>query len=495
MKVWNKICFIIIIYLIFFSIPLYSQERQEKESQLEKIKKELQIQMKETRELYKARISELEARISQLESSKTSPDSLNKIKEMDLENIFKELAPSIEAKEDTSIQSKETEMQAILRDVGQYEAQKFPWFPSLLNPYIGLMIEVPARFSTQKGGYESVNQIEMREAELNIYSNIDPFIRAFALISGGDEACIEEAYFLTSSLPFDLQIRGGKFFANLGRLNKIHTHDLPFVDQPLTMQNFLGNPELEEDEEVFLNYEPQYKGSGAEILWLAPTKFYWRLLVGAFNQFTDRGPESFFAQYLGVPEGFRFRNRGIKNLSYTFGSRWFFELGEDHSIRIDAYGNYDAPNKDLKRTMEILALSYRWLPLDYGLYRGMEWTTEFFANQERFPQADIHLERQNTWGMYSYIDYKLDNRFSLSFMGGWSQFRFNRDAEAWQLGSAISYKPSERQRIRAQIDYIDKQEWKNTVSRAIGLPSEDKEFWQFVLQWTVVMGSHTHTYE
>ena len=80
-------------------------------------------------------------------------------------------------------------------------------------------------------------------------------------------------------------------------------------------------------------------------------------------------------------------------------------------------------------------------------------------------------------------------------MGGWSQFRFDRDAAAWQIGSALSYKPSERQRIRAQIDYIDKQEWKNAVSRAIGLPSVDRDFWQFVLQWTVVMGSHTHTYE
>lgn len=125
----------------------------------------------------------------------------------------------------------------------------------------------------------------------------------------------------------------------------------------------------------------------------------------------------------------------------------------------------------------------------------MEWTTELYANQERFLKAGTNVESQNTWGFYSYIDYKLNRRFSLSLLGGWSEFRFAKDATAYQLGSALSFKPSERQRIRAQIEYIDMQEWKNAVSRAIGLTTEDKKFWQFVLQWTVVMGSHTHTYE
>ncbi|KON26579.1 hypothetical protein AC481_06925 [miscellaneous Crenarchaeota group archaeon SMTZ-80] len=490
MNSWFKIY--LVISFILFSIPLYAQE---KEDQQQKIIKELQIQIEEIRKIYETRIAELEARMVKLDSLITPADSLAEKKEageIGLEDIFKDLAPAEEA---TLKSAQEIEMQNILVDVGQYEESKFPWFPALGNPFLGLMIEVPARFTTQKGVYESVNQIEMREAELNIYSNIDPFIRAFALISGAAETSIEEAYFLTASLPYDLQIRGGKFFANLGRLNTVHTHDLPFVDQPLTMQNFLGELCIEEDKEVLLDFEPQYKGSGAEILWLAPTSIYWKLLVGIYNQFTDRNPESFYAQYLGAPEGFRFRNRGIKNFGYTLGSQLFFELGDDHSLRIDTYGNLDAPNHDLKRSIEIFGLTYRWFPLEYGMYKGMEWTTELYANQERFLKAGTNVETQNTWGIYSYIDYKLGRRFSLSALSGWSQFRFDRDAEAFQFGSALSYKPSERQRIRAQIDYIDKQDWKNSVSRAIGLPTKDSDFWQFVLQWTVVMGSHTHTYK
>ncbi len=483
-KIYLVMCFIL------FSLPLYAQEEDNI-----KIKEELEIQIEETRNEYEARIEELKTRLAQLQDSENSEE------EKKLEDIFKELAPSKEtsppsvAEKDTT-NNKETGVRAIERDVGHYEAPKFPWFPALFSPYIGLMIEVPARFTTQKGGYENTNQIEMREAELNIYSNIDPFVRAFALISGSDEVSIEEAYFLTSSLPYDLQVRGGKFFANLGRLNKIHTHDLPFIDQPLTMQNFLGNPETEEDEEVFLNYEPQYKGGGAEVLWLVPTKTYWKLSAGIYNEFTDRRPGSFYAQYLGVPdEGFRYRQRDASNFSYSLGSRWFFEIGDDHSIRTEVYGIHDAPEHDLRRAMEIFAFTYRWFPIEYGLYKGMEWTTEVFANQERFLKTGSNLINQDTCGFYSYIDYRLSNRFSQSVMGGWSQFRFDRDAEAWQLGTAFSYKPSERQRVRIQVDYIDNQKWKNSVSQSIGLPPGDGDFWQYALQWTVVMGSHTHTYE
>jgi len=487
------------ILLMVFAFPTFHVIAQEKDERLEKIKKELELQIVETKKMYEKRISELETRIDKLQQSNAIPDSSKVKKESgkaDIDDILKELAPVQKEPPKTDEQSpQDAGIGTILQNVGNYEAQKFPWFPALLNPYIGLMIEVPARFTTQRGGYENINQINLREAELNIYSNIDPFIRGFALISGGDEASIEEAYFLTSSLPHDLQIRGGKFFANLGRLNKIHTHDLPFVDQPLTMQNFLGAPEFEEDEEIFLNYEPQFKSSGIEILWLAPTKFYWRLLGGVFNQFSDRGPESFYAQYLNIPDGFRFRNRGIRSFSYTLGSRWFFELGDDHSLRIDTYGNFDSPEKELRRTLEMIAFTYRWFPLEYGIYKGMEWTTEFYANQEKFPKIGFLPESQNTMGMYSYIDYKLNRRFSLSVLGSWSQFRFNKDATAKQMGTALSYKPSERQRIRAQMDYIDKQQWKNSISEAPGLLTTDSDFWQFVLQWTVVMGSHTHTYE
>jgi len=496
MKTIYKICFVI--SFILLSVPRYAQSEEDNS---QKIKEELQTQLIEIKEVYEARIKELEARLAQMESSEDSEEE-KESGETKLEDILKELTsseeetlPAAEAEKDTTTNNEEAGVGDIERDVGHYDVPKFPWFPALISPYMGLMIEVPARFTTQEGGYENVNQIEMREAELNIYSNIDPFIRAFALISGADEASIEEAYFLTSSLPYDLQIRGGKFFANLGRLNKIHTHDLPFVDQPLTMQNFLGNPEIEEDEEVLLNFEPQYKGSGAEILWMVPTESYWRLIAGIVNEFTDRGPGSFYAQYLGVPEGFRFRQRDSNNFSYSLGSRWFFELGDDHSIRVDTYGIHDAPKHDLRRAMEIFALTYRWFPLEHGQYRGMEWTAEVFANQERFLKTGSNSVNQDTWGLYSYIDYKLDNRFSLSVLGGWSQFRFDRDAEAWQLGSALSYKPSERQRIRAQIDYIGNQEWKKSVSEAVGLPVGDGNFWQFALQWTVVMGSHTHTYE
>ena len=190
MKIVYKIC---IVCLILFSIPLYAQG---KDNNSQKIREELQTQIEETRKAYEARIGELGKRIAQLQDSNNS-EKEKETEEIDLEDIFKEVTPSEEetlpaakAERDTTTHTEETGVGAIERDVGHYDIPKFPFFPALFSPYIGLMIEVPARFTNQKGGFESVNQIEMREAELNIYSNIDPFIRAFALISGSDEVSI-----------------------------------------------------------------------------------------------------------------------------------------------------------------------------------------------------------------------------------------------------------------------------------------------------------------
>src|SRR5207249_1695672 len=54
------------------------------------------------------------------------------------------------------------------------------------------------------------------------------------------EVEVEEAFMQTTSLPFNLQLKGGQFFAALGRLNPTHPHTWDFVDTPLVNGLFLG---------------------------------------------------------------------------------------------------------------------------------------------------------------------------------------------------------------------------------------------------------------
>ena len=491
---------------LLFSLILFSpfaHPGKGKEPRTKEVIQEVRAQIEETQRAYRTYIAELERKRDELKVAQaadtTSPGAQP---EKGLEEIFKEIAPPpAEEKKEKEERKEEASPAAevgtgkIEKEAGEYTGFKFPWFASLLNPALGLMIDTVGIFGTQKSAYEDMNKIEMREAELNLFAGVDPFAKAFALISGSDEVAVEEAYAVTSALPYNLEIRGGKFFSNFGRLNKIHTHDLPFLDQPLTMQNFLGAPESEEDaKRVSLTYEPQFKTTGAELLWIAPTPFYWRLIGGFYNDFTDRSPGSFWDQYLGGP-GFRVEDRDLSDFTYMLGSRFFFELNPNHSLRFDLYGMYDAPTSETQRTMESLAVTYRWYPLEYGLYRGLEWTAELFFNQERFLKDVTGWNDQKSWGIYSYLESKLSRALSAGVTGEWSRFRFDDRAEGWHGGGWISYRPSERQRIRLCVDYFDKQEWLNSVSRASGLPAGDGDFWQFAIQWTIVIGSHTHTYD
>ena len=64
-------------------------------------------------------------------------------------------------------------------------------------------------------------------------ASVDPFARGYAIFNGTNDGIeVEEAAIVTTSLPYNLTVKGGRFFADFGRLSKFHDHDLPFVNRP-----------------------------------------------------------------------------------------------------------------------------------------------------------------------------------------------------------------------------------------------------------------------
>ncbi|WP_240636186.1 hypothetical protein [Caldimonas tepidiphila] len=78
----------------------------------------------------------------------------------------------------------------------------------------------------------------------------------------------EEAFVETTSLPRGLQLRGGRFLAQIGYLNELHLHTDDFVQRPLLYRAFLGN---------------HYFDDGLRLNWVAPTGLYWRNGVEVFG--------------------------------------------------------------------------------------------------------------------------------------------------------------------------------------------------------------------
>ena len=98
----------------------------------------------------------------------------------------------------------------------------------------------------------------LSESELDISTNIDPWLRGAANIALGSDNSIsvENAYIQTTSLGYGLTLKAGRFFSDLGYVNSQHAHAWDFADAPLAYQAILGT---------------QYADDGVQVNLLAPT--------------------------------------------------------------------------------------------------------------------------------------------------------------------------------------------------------------------------------
>lgn len=100
---------------------------------------------------------------------------------------------------------------------------------------------------------DNVNFI-VRDAEIMLQANVDHLARAYAVFNAETELLpiektdtfeeislsIEEAAIEITTLPWGLKVKAGQFFADITRLGKVHSHELPFTDRPLSLDGIVG---------------------------------------------------------------------------------------------------------------------------------------------------------------------------------------------------------------------------------------------------------------
>ena len=125
--------------------------------------------------------------------------------------------------------------------------------------------------SARPGGFD----VNLRSAEITLQAAIDPFAKGYLVVNGSADSRgeatlgIEEAAVITTALPGNLTVRAGRFFADFGRLSFRHDHELPFVNRPLVLDNFIGG---------------EARTDGAELNWMLPTAHYVNLAAGVGTQ-------------------------------------------------------------------------------------------------------------------------------------------------------------------------------------------------------------------
>jgi hypothetical protein len=130
--------------------------------------------------------------------------------------------------------------------------------------------------SIQPGDHDPrVRGFTVPNAEVVLEGTVDPYFKGFSNIvlkldeNGETGIELEEMYFLTTSLPHNLQVKAGQFFTEFGRQNPQHPHAWAFVDQPLALNRMLGAEGL--------------RSQGVRVSWLLPTSFYTEALLTVAN--------------------------------------------------------------------------------------------------------------------------------------------------------------------------------------------------------------------
>jgi len=166
------------------------------------------------------------------------------------------------------------------------EAQK-KTLMSEFNPSIGLVGETIFGYrsrgsdqtgSDRPGGFD----VFQRSLELNVAASVDPFAKGYAVINASADAAtgeanmgVEEAALQTTSLPGNLELKAGRFFGEFGRLAYIHDHELPFVNRPLVLDQYIGG---------------ESRSDGLQVNWLVPTEHYISLTAGLGDSFGGDNP-------------------------------------------------------------------------------------------------------------------------------------------------------------------------------------------------------------
>src|SRR5919199_217626 len=111
----------------------------------------------------------------------------------------------------------------------------------------------------------------VQEVELAFSAIVDPYFKGevYLTIPNLEGIEVEEAFATTTSLPWNLQLKGGSFRSAFGRQNGQHLHMQDFTRRPLINAAFLGADGL--------------RGPGAQLSWLAPLPFYLTFYAEAFS--------------------------------------------------------------------------------------------------------------------------------------------------------------------------------------------------------------------
>ncbi len=317
----------------------------------------------------------------------------------------------------------------------------------------------------------SNNGFSLRNAEIAMEGAVDPYFKGYGNIvykldqNNETGAELEEAYLVTTSLPDNLQVKAGQFFAAFGRQNVQHPHQWAFVDQPIILNRTLGPEGL--------------RNVGAQLSWLAPTAFFTEAFLGIFN---GQGGTAFSFRNEGEPVDGIPRVHGRETIDRTLrgpGDMLFvpritssFELTDDQTLMVGASAAFGPNDTGADKRTEIYGVDsyWKWKPANANAgFPFVSWQTE--ANYQRFQAAanltnaptgyaslpdetldDLGFYSQVLWGFQERWVAGLRGEYANGNAGTYNPSDIYRN-ERTRVSPMLTFFPSEFSKVRLQCNY------------------------------------------
>ena len=319
----------------------------------------------------------------------------------------------------------------------------------------------------QLGDHDPIKRgFSLRNAEIALDGAVDPYFKGFANIvlkldkNNETEIELEETYLQTTSLPANLQLKGGQFFANFGRQNSQHPHQWAFVDAPIILTRAFGPDGL--------------RSIAGQLSWLLPTSFYTEASLGILD---GEGGTAFSFRNTGEDDGTgtdRFHGRatvdrhlsGAGDLVFVPRIASSFDLSDSQTLLVGASAAFGPNDTGGDRRTQIYGtdIYWKWKPANaHAGFPFVAWQTE--ALYQRFeagadPGAALPAETLEDWGFYSQLLWGFHTRWVAALRGEYANgntgafdpqdpFR----GERTRVSPNLTFYPSEFSKIRLQYNY------------------------------------------
>lgn len=333
------------------------------------------------------------------------------------------------------------------------------------NPRITVFGDVLGRWSV--GSHELVedginrdDRIGLREIELDLRADIDPYAKGVLVLAaeehepGEYELTIEEGYVTLEALPAGLRGTIGRIRVPYGRINRLHTHDLPQATRPLMLVDFFG--------------EEGYVENAAQISWLTPwiPLEVFALILNGENEGILAGRDSDDPAFLGRAEYFLQLNETM-----------FLSLGTTF-----LFGHNDAPDPLTDRPGKAQQETQSWGGDFLFKWQPSQYTSLVVQGEMMFLKKEVaNRGVEHGFGGYVFVQFQPFKRWYVGVRYDWSNYgEGTENNEQYAASAWLSYYTTEFLRFRIGYEHRER------ATTNGGEPDLDTIFFQL----TFVFGSH-----